>query len=86
MHAATRQPRWSDFDDLRVHHREERGERRYSVVSLPDNTNYYVLSAHRDDADLRSGPQYYSTHTTLRCAKDAIDASPREGMYSEEKP
>ena len=86
MHAAKWQPRWSDFDDHRVQHREERGERRYSVVSLPDNPDYYVLSAHRDDTDLRSGPQNYSTHTTLRGAKDAIAASPREGTYSEEKP
>ena len=83
-YAAKWQPRWSDLTRHEVHHGEERGERRYSVVSLPDNPAFHVFSTHTADTVFDTdGPQYHSTHTTLRDAKAAIAATPAETTYSD---
>ena len=83
-YAAKWQPRWSDLTRHEVHHGEERGERRYSVVSLPDDPAFHVFSTHTADTVFDTdGPQYHSTHTTLRDAKDAIAATPAETTYSD---
>ena len=83
-YAAKWQPRWSDLTRHEVHHGEERGERRYSVVSLPDDPAFHVFSTHTADTFFDTdGPQYHSTHPTLRDAKAAIAATPAETTYSD---
>ena len=85
-YAAKWQPRWSDLTNHEVHHDEVRGERRYSVVSLPDNPTFHVFSTHTADTmDDTKGPEYESTHPTLRDAKAAFPDIPAETTYSDAK-